>query len=88
MLGFIFFGLAVAATDEGHGYARLIVDDTEKARQLIEDANELVAATEVLLVRADRTTIASVRRCSVRHRFAFAPRIARRRPSTMLRESP
>ena len=47
------FGLTVAATAEGHGYARLIVDDTEKARQLIEDANELVAANEVLLVRAD-----------------------------------
>ena len=27
----------------------------EKARQLIEDSNELVAATDVLLVRADNT---------------------------------
>jgi hypothetical protein len=47
------FGLAAAGTAEGHGYARLVVDDTEKARQLIEDANELVAADEVLLLRAD-----------------------------------
>ena len=44
------YGLTLADT-EGHGYARLIVDDTEKARQLVEDAGELVAAREVLLVR-------------------------------------
>ena len=44
------FGLTLADT-EGHGYARLIVDDTEKARQLVEDAGELVAAREVLLIR-------------------------------------
>ena len=47
------FGLSVTATAEGHGCARLVVDDTEKARQLIEDAGELVAAGEVLLLRAD-----------------------------------
>ena len=44
------YGLTLADT-EGHGYARLIVDDTEKARQLVEDSGELVAAREVLLVR-------------------------------------
>ena len=44
------YGLSLADT-EGHGYARLIVDDTEKARQLVEDAGELVAAREVLLIR-------------------------------------
>ena len=44
------YGLTLADT-EGHGYARLIVDDTEKARQLIEDSGELVAAREVLLIR-------------------------------------
>lgn len=44
------YGLTLADT-EGHGYARLIVDDTEKARQLVEDAGELVAAREVLLIR-------------------------------------
>lgn len=49
------YGLAVAVTGEGHGHARLIVSDTEKARQLIEDSNELVAATDVLLVHADNT---------------------------------
>jgi hypothetical protein len=49
------YGLSVAATGEGHGHARLIVSDTEKARQLIEDSNELVAASEVLLVHADNT---------------------------------
>ena len=43
------YGLTLADT-EGHGYARLIVDDTEKARQLVEDAGELVAAREVLLI--------------------------------------
>jgi hypothetical protein len=37
------YGLTLADT-EGHGYARLIVDDTEKARQLVEDSGELVAA--------------------------------------------
>lgn len=45
------YGLTLADT-EGHGYARLIVDDTEKARQLVEDSGELVAARSVLLVRA------------------------------------
>ena len=44
------YGLTLADT-EGHGYARLIVDDTEKARQLVEDAGELVAARDVLLIR-------------------------------------
>ena len=44
------YGLTLADT-EGHGYARLIVDDPEKARQLVEDAGELVAAREVLLIR-------------------------------------
>ena len=44
------YGLTLADT-EGHGYARLIVDDTEKARQLVEDAGELVAAREVLLIQ-------------------------------------
>ncbi len=43
-------GLTLADT-EGHGYVRLIVDDTEKARQLVEDSGELVAAREVLLIR-------------------------------------
>jgi len=46
------YGLTLADT-EGHGYARLIVDDAEKARQLVEDAGELVAAREVLLVRLE-----------------------------------
>ena len=44
------YGMTLADT-EGHGYARLIVDDTEKARQLVEDSGELVAAREVLLIR-------------------------------------
>ena len=44
------YGLTLADT-EGHGYARLIVDDTEKARQLVEDSGELVAARDVLLIR-------------------------------------
>lgn len=44
------YGLTLADT-EGHGYARLIVDDTEKARQLVEDAGELVAARDVLLIQ-------------------------------------
>ena len=44
------YGLTLADT-EGHGYARLIVDDTEKARQLVEDSGELVAPREVLLIR-------------------------------------
>ena len=44
------YGPTLADT-EGHGYARLIVDDTEKARQLVEDSGELVAAREVLLIR-------------------------------------
>ena len=44
------YGLTLADT-EGHGHVRLIVDDTEKARQLVEDSGELVAAREVLLIR-------------------------------------
>ena len=44
------YGLTLADT-EGYGYVRLIVDDTEKARQLIEDSGELVAARDVLLIR-------------------------------------
>jgi hypothetical protein len=44
------YGLTLADT-EGHGYVRLIVDDTEKARQLVEDSGELVAAREVLMIR-------------------------------------
>lgn len=43
------YGLTLADT-EGHGYARLIVDDPEKARQLVEDSSELVATRDVLLV--------------------------------------
>lgn len=46
------YGLTLADT-EGHGYVRLILDDTEKARQLVEDAGELVAARPVLLVRVE-----------------------------------
>ena len=46
------YGLTLADT-EGHGYVRLIVDDTEKARQLVEDSGELVAAREVLLIRVE-----------------------------------
>ena len=46
------YGLTLADT-EGHGYVRLIVDDTEKARQLVEDSGELVGAREVLLVRVE-----------------------------------
>lgn len=46
------YGLSLADT-EGHGYVRLIVDDTEKARQLVEDSGELVAARDVLLVRVE-----------------------------------
>ncbi len=48
--GINIYGLTLADT-EGHGYARLIVDDTEKARQLVEDSGELVAAREVLLIQ-------------------------------------
>lgn len=48
--GINIYGLTLADT-EGHGYARLIVDDTEKARQLVEDSGELVAARPVLLLR-------------------------------------
>ena len=44
------FGLTLADTD-GHGHVRLVVDDTEKARQLVADSGELVAAREVLLIR-------------------------------------
>ena len=44
------YGLTLADT-EGHGHVRLIVDDTEKARQLVEDSGELVAAREVLLIQ-------------------------------------
>ena len=50
--GINIYGLTLADT-EGHGYARLIVDDTEKARQLVEDSGELVGAREVLLVRVE-----------------------------------
>jgi hypothetical protein len=46
------YGLTLADT-EGHGYVRLIVDDTEKARQLVEDSGELVAARDVLLIRVE-----------------------------------
>ncbi|NLG33776.1 MAG: ACT domain-containing protein [Lentisphaerae bacterium] len=46
------YGLTLADT-QGHGYVRLIVDDTEKARQLVEDSGELVGAREVLLVRVE-----------------------------------
>ena len=46
------YGLTLADT-EGHGYVRLIVDDTEKARQLVEDSGELVGARDVLLVRVE-----------------------------------
>ena len=48
--GINIYGMTLADT-EGHGYARLIVDDTEKARQLVEDSGELVAAREVLLIQ-------------------------------------
>ncbi len=44
------YGLTLADT-EGHGYVRLILDDTEKARQLVEDSGELVAVRDVLLIR-------------------------------------
>lgn len=44
------YGLTLADT-EGHGHVRLILDDTEKARQLVEDSGELVAVREVLLIR-------------------------------------
>ena len=44
------YGMTLSDT-EGHGYVRLIVDDTEKARQLVEDSGELVAARPVLLIR-------------------------------------
>ena len=43
-------GLTLADT-EGHGYVRLVVDDAEKARQLVEDAGELVAVRDVLRVQ-------------------------------------
>ena len=43
-------GLTLADT-EGHGHVRLIVGETEKARQLIEDSGELVSAREVLVMR-------------------------------------
>ena len=46
------YGLTLADT-EGHGYVRLVVDDTEKARQLVEDSGELVAARDVLLVQVE-----------------------------------
>ena len=46
------YGITLADTQD-HGYARLIVDDTEKARQLVEDSGELVGAREVLLVRLE-----------------------------------
>ena len=44
------YGLTLSDT-EAHGHVRLIVDDAEKARQLVEDSGELVAAREVLLIR-------------------------------------
>lgn len=44
------YGMTLADT-EAHGHVRLIVDDTEKARQLVEDAGELVAARDVLLIQ-------------------------------------
>lgn len=44
------YGLTLADTED-HGHVRLIVDDSEKARQLVEDSGELVAAREVLLVQ-------------------------------------
>jgi len=44
------YGLTLADT-EGHGYVRLILDDTEKARQLVEDSGELAAVRDVLLIR-------------------------------------
>jgi len=46
------YGLSLADT-EGHGYVRLVVDDTEKARQLAEDSGELAAVRDVLLIRMD-----------------------------------
>ncbi|MDD2239121.1 MAG: ACT domain-containing protein [Kiritimatiellae bacterium] len=46
------YGLTLADT-EGHGYVRLIVDDTEKARQLVEDSGELIGARDVLLVQIE-----------------------------------
>ena len=46
------YGFTLADT-EGHGHVRLVVDDTEKARQLIEDSGELVSAREVLLVQVE-----------------------------------
>jgi hypothetical protein len=48
------YGLSLADT-EGHGYVRLVVDDTEKARQLVEDSGELAAVRDVLLIRVDNT---------------------------------
>ena len=48
--GINIYGLTLADT-EGHGHVRLIVDDTEKARQLVEDAGELVGARDVLLIQ-------------------------------------
>jgi len=46
------YGLSLADT-EGHGYVRLVVDDTEKARQLVEDSGELAAVRDVLLIRVE-----------------------------------
>ena len=50
--GINIYGLTLADT-EGHGYVRMIVDDTEKARQLVEDSGELVVVRDVLLVRVE-----------------------------------
>ncbi|MDR0993489.1 MAG: amino acid-binding protein [Verrucomicrobiota bacterium] len=46
------YGLSLSDTED-HGYARLIVDDTEKARQLVEDSGELVTEQDVLLVHVE-----------------------------------
>ncbi len=50
--GINIYGMTLADTD-GHGHVRLVLDDTEKARQLVEDSGELVAAREVLLIRLE-----------------------------------
>jgi len=50
--GINIYGMTLADTD-GHGHVRLILNDTEKARQLVEDSGELVAARDVLLIRVE-----------------------------------
>ncbi len=50
--GINIYGLALVDSED-HGYARLIVDDTEKARQLVEDSGALVAVHDVLLVHVE-----------------------------------